>query len=219
MMAKTAAGYTFPNFSERTGACRRGRWGKSSLLLILLLSVSCATLRVPETAPSFKAEEFVRASQAGLVLEARPVVDRESYWDLFEDDLPQFGIVAIWVNIRNERTGTVTVGPRCWRLRSAGGEERILNAGQLFEQYYDKRRIRAFSMHSDQEAREKLQPLMLNMTTPLRASETRSGFVFFRIRPSSATGRLSSARLILRDVRLPDRKSLTLELPLTYATP
>jgi hypothetical protein len=196
------------------------RLARASLLLPLLLAaLSCATLRVPDSAPSFKTEQFARTEKSGLILEAHAVAALEEYWELFEDNLPDIGIAALWIRIRNDRAGPVSPRIGRWRLVSPGGKYRPLGADELFDRYYDLRGIRAFSVHADQQARERLQPLLFDGGSPLRPSETRSGFVFFRTPPARSAAWVKDARLVLRGLRLADRESVTLELPLNYASP
>jgi hypothetical protein len=185
------------------------------LTTLIIQAYACSTLRVPAAMPSFPTAEILRISRAGVTLEARPVVTRDDYWELFDDHLPEVGIVAVWINLRNGRSEEISSGTQ-WSLRLAGRRYRAMNSDALFDRYYEGRSIRMYSINTDRKARIRLETLRFHPGRIAAATE-HNGFLFFPVEPSRASNWHSEATLVSSEIRTSEKTPLVLELPLSYA--
>jgi hypothetical protein len=152
-----------------------------------------------------------------VTLEARPVVGGEEYWDLFDDHLPEVGIAAVWINLRNGRGEEIVPGAR-WSLRLADRRYRDMDSEALFPRYYARRGIRMYSINTDRRARSRFEELRFQ-PGGLAPSAERAGLLFFPIDPARASDWHSAATLLSPEIRTSEKKPLVLELPLRYAGP
>jgi hypothetical protein len=163
-------------------------------------------------------DHFARLTRDGVTVEAHPLKTAEEYWEAFEEDLPETGITAIWVVVRNARQDVLSLQKCEWRLRSGAGEFAPLRAEAVLKQYYKSKRIRAVTVAADRRARTNLETAMLG---PGRVGPGQmiQGFVFFRTEPAPSAEWTGGARLVLRGLPGANGKPADIELPLAYANP
>jgi hypothetical protein len=189
-----------------------------AVVTVLLLHLySCTSLRLPAEMPSFPSDEILRISREGVTLEARPVITREEYWELFDDYLPELGIAAVWVNVRNTRGEEIIPGAR-WNLRIDGRRYRAMDSDALLPRYYKRRRIRMYSINTDRKARGRLETLRFHPGR-IAAAADREGLLFFPIDPARASDWHTEATLASAEIVTSKKQRLVLELPLSYAHP
>src|SRR5262245_57714412 len=135
------------------GVVRWRRWAVAWPVWILL--ASCTTLKVPVRLPKVSGPTL-QASREGVLVGAHPIEGRENYWELFDDDLPQIGIAALWVRIENSRAEAIDLADLNWTLEARGESFSNLSTDQVLDRYYDRRGIRFYSVNSDRKAREDL---------------------------------------------------------------
>jgi hypothetical protein len=188
------------------------------ICVFALAASSCATLRVPVTAPEFSADSFLRVAADGITLAAHPLETREAYWDVFDDYLPEVGIVAIWIRIDNMRDQEIDASRARWRLRLPLREAGQLRSDDLLKRYYEGRSIRMYTIEADLQARSRLENLLFRPGR-LEPSAGREGFIFFRLDHDARLEWTKGAILVGSGIRPSEDKPLMLELPLFYAHP
>lgn len=187
-------------------------------LLLLCVTQACATLEVPVTPPQFQAADFFSAGRDGIEIRAKPIEGIDSYLELFDDNLPEIGIAAVWVIVRNVRAEEISLENARWNLRVGGDGASDLGVSQIFEAYYKRRGIRFYSQYMDERERADLQNLIFKGGR-IPPSREQSGFVFFRIEPVLNAEWACTAVLGLRDIRISDHQKADLEVSLSYANP
>ncbi len=188
------------------------------IVMLCALMVSCTTLRVPAKAPVFPDKEFHHTAREGVDISVRPIVTVAEHWQLFDDYLPKIGIVALWVKIRNLRDKPIAMNPKTWLLSIENRNHSVLTVPELFSRYYAAHGIRMYGTRADRTARLELENVALSPTR-LSASDTREGFLFFRIDPEIADLWSRAATLVARDIELNDGTQVTLEIALSHVTP
>ncbi len=184
----------------------------------VVLAVSgCVTLHVPAVGPDFTAREYVEKESKGIVLRVRPIVGKESYGELFDDDLPQVGIVAVWATVENHSRLDAAVDPGQWYLQVADHRCRSVSANKMVDRYYHERGIRLYVVQADERTRERLEKLSMRREA-LAPGASAEGFVFFRIDHSAPPSWNLDATLIAEGIRLGGARKLDMQLPL-YAHP
>jgi len=195
---------------------RRGlAWFVRGVLLIsLIVAVSgCSTLHVPAARPSFSAKESAEAQQEGVLLKAMAILGKESYSDLFDDYLPQFGIIAVWMTIENRGKQEVTVDPKHWYLMAASRRCPAMSPNEMVDRYYRERGIHLYFVHADERARDRLAKLSLRGGR-IAPSDSIEGFVFFRIDGPAPPSWNLDATLMARGIKPGGRRELDMQLPL-----
>ncbi|HYK87854.1 MAG TPA: hypothetical protein VE398_03745 [Acidobacteriota bacterium] len=196
-----------------------GLSGKAPLLLIpLILLCGCSTLHVPMTPLNFKPEEMLRANSSGLALAIKPIEGVNEYWDLFNDNLPEIGITAAWISLRNTSGDTLDLSCSKWNLQI--GERRFARIGdsKVLDKYYKSRHIRMYQMSADLKARRDLETIVLHAGR-LRASGKVEGLVFFQVDPSLASSWTRGSLLHISNIRGAGGKRIEVNLSLVYASP
>jgi hypothetical protein len=220
-----------PRMQMRRGASRHvDRWppigGRACRILssralaatVLSIGVSCASLHVPSSAPQFESSAWVSSESEGVELRAVPLEGKESYWELFDENLPALGIVALWVEFRNHRQTQVTLTDAPWRLQIPAGKTGSLDAAQVMKRYHSRTGSRMYSISAEAEARGKLERLLF-MPGVLAPGRARTGFLFFAVDPKQEVRWNEAATLIGPPVRCAGYRTVTIELALDYATP
>ena len=170
---------------------------------------SCTTLKVPLRFPEVSGPTL-QASREGVTLGAHLIEGRENYWELFDDELPQIGIAALWVRIENSRTEPIDLSDLTWELEARGESFSDLSTDQVLDRFYDRRGIRFYSVHSDRKTREDLEKVMLK-TGRLLPAAISQGFVFLDVNPSAGHGWSHGAKLFARGIRLENRQKIEFE--------
>jgi hypothetical protein len=174
---------------------------------------ACSTLRVPATRPGFNVNEFVHTEAGGIVLRARAIVDKETYSDLFDDDLPRLGIIAAWVSLENESREKATIDPGKWHLQIAGSRHPAMSPDDVVDLYYQQRHLRFYTETADERAREGLEKLSLERSQ-LAPGASAQGFVFFRISAPPPSSWNLDAILMATGIKLGGGRKLDMQLPL-----
>jgi hypothetical protein len=177
----------------------------------------CSTLRVPSGYPESGASGSVRAQVEGVTLTAKPIVGRDAYWGLFDEDLPRLGIAAAWVTLRSDTGEEMSIQPRRWSLRAGDRRYPALRADDVLGRYYEGARKRIYSLQADRDARARLERISLQPGKAAAGTQL-EGFVFFGIQPSAADSWTRQATLVARDVVIGAKRKVLIEVPL-YAHP
>jgi len=182
---------------------------------LMAASVACSSLRVPASPPGFRPGEFVGARKGNIVLEVRPIVDLEEYWELFEEDLPKAGILAVWVRMRNEGEARIRLDRTTWSLRFGGNRYSQLDAPGVLSQYYKGTRTRMYGLAAHQRARIRLESLMFGAAA-LDPGQSAEGFVFLKVKAGPTPVPWSTGTFSARGIRLAGGDKLDLEVPLNH---
>ncbi len=185
-------------------------------ILASTLFGSCGGIRIPATIPPFQPEQIVRSQEEGIIVEAHPLQDYEAYWELFDEDLPKAGIAAVWVRIGSTRRDAVDLRGMQWKLRTGNRSVSPLDAREMLRQYYRGRGVRMYSTLSHQRSQRHLGRLTFKPGILARDGAL-EGFLFFRIDPASSRTWTREARLVAEGLRLPPKRKIRIELPLSNA--
>jgi hypothetical protein len=183
-----------------------------------LLQISCASLQVPLTPVSFSSDRTLHSGGAGIELRIRPILSQDEYLDLFDDFLPEIGVVAFWVDVRNTRDNAVEIPPSSWRLETGGRGIHSLSVQDVFERYYDGRRIRMYTIGADGTARQNMERIAFKHGR-IEPSTEHAGLVFFAIAPPATRGWNQGAVLRLGGIRLPDGSRVVIRIDISHASP
>lgn len=201
------------------GRRKQGSFGsRAALPLVLLLSASCATLTVPPQVPRFDSGEMKHVAAHGIDLAVKPIEGRDSYWALFDDNLPEAGLAAIWMSVRNDNNAPVDFSKVRWVFRRGTKDLKPLDGDQVFKLYYRARRIRMYQVQADRQARLALERVRFQPGR-VRPSTAREGFVFFRVDPNPSGAGIGRGALLAEGIRLSDGRPASLRLDLDYANP
>lgn len=151
------------------------------------------------------------------MLRVRPIVGKQSYYELFDDNLPQVGIIAVWVTMENRSRQAAVVDPRHWYLKAADRRCASMSVNKLVDHYYNERGIRFYTVQADERARDRLAKLCLRREA-LAPGASAEGFVFFRIDSPAPPSWNLGATLMAAEIKLGGARRLDMQLPL-YAHP
>lgn len=188
------------------------------LALLACVLISCATLQAPMQSPVYTREQMQHAARDGIEIAVRTIEGEDEYLDLFDNDLPGIGMVAVWVEVRNTRPDAIQLKPDLWSMRTGARRVPAMSVAEVYERYYEGRRVRMYAVRTDGAARSRMQQALL-AEGRIPPSETRRGFLLFRIDPAAAPGWSGGAVLVARDI-LPDSgTATTIEISLSHADP
>jgi hypothetical protein len=190
----------------------------AAVVAISLLMCSCSTINVPVDPPEFKPDEMLCASGAGVEMGVKPIQGRDSYWSLFDDNLPEAGIAALWVSVRNVADGEIDFSKVKWVLRRGGTDQLALDGDHVFKLYYRARHVRMYGVETDRQARLAMERIRFQPGR-IRPSMVREGFLFFRVVPSSALDWTGLGTLFADNIRLRDGRMSSLQVHLAHANP
>ena len=184
-------------------------------IAVLLLFSGCASLQVSKDTSSVLSMPSLRTQQHGLTVEAFLIQGTEEYWGLFDEELPKFGIGAIWIRLRNDSSDLVDLSRVRWRLQTEWSRFPSLNAEEVFSRYHKQRGARIVHEHSDQLAREQLRTKIFHAGR-LSPRQQAEGFVFIRIHPQgSANWAQGNGQLIASEIMVDSRRRVSLVFSLT----
>lgn len=187
-------------------------------MAILLVMCSCATLNVPAVPPQFNPKEMLCINAPGVELSVKAIEGRDNYWSLFDDDLPQAGIGAIWVSVKNVSDSEIDLSKLKWVLRRGGTDEPALDGDQVFKLYYRARHIQMYGIETDRRAKLALEKIRFQAGR-IRPRMVREGFLFFRVAPASAQDWVGNGILRAENVRLTEGRTSSLQVHFAYANP
>jgi len=194
----------------------------SAAVLILagfaFLLTSCATLQVPVSEPSFSRQHFLSATQDGISIGARPIVDEDEYLKLFDDFLPQIGIVALWVELNNTRSEAIELQPANCYLQTGNRRYHALNIHDVFERYYRGRAIRMYTVGTDLTARQSMEKVAFPFGR-IEPTLKRNGLLFFEMDPALVSVWDRRAILCVSNIRLNRGSKISLEIKISHANP
>jgi len=157
----------------------------------------CTSMRVPRSIPNQGGSDVVSTTADGITVKVKPIVGREGYWELFDDNLPEIGIVAAWISIRNDRPDEVLADPKRWYLLSGSIASRRLRSTEVIDHYHKARKIRMYTVKAEQEACGRLDDIGLKPGR-LPPAGSAEGFLFFRTAGPADASWHRHARVIMR---------------------
>ena len=200
-------------------APKRGRLIPVFVLSLISSAVSsCAVLQAPVSPPSFTRDQIRHRSTGGIEIDALPIQKLEDYWELFDDYLPEIGLVAIWVELRNKSSADFDLSRINWELRRGTLRLPEASIADIFKQYYKRRHVRFYSIDSDQVSRDAMSRVLLN-TGRLGRSESRKGLLIFKSMSPQPPDWSRDGVLVARGFQPEAEGHQTLELPLFHANP
>jgi hypothetical protein len=199
-----------------SGRLRAFKLTLGTLLCTLSFSISCASLRLPVELPNYEAAQLLTLSIEGVNVFAKPLISRRDYQDIFDDYLPEIGLVAVWVQVQNARSPDITLADNRWLLRIGKHNARQLDAPSILKHYYRERNIRMYTLGSYTRSREKIEKLLIpdGEISTLMALE---GFAIFAVDKSLQKDWNKGAVLMNKSIYLDNRKKVEIRLSLDYA--
>jgi hypothetical protein len=151
-------------------------------------------------------------------LSATPIQSTDDYWELFDDNLPEIGLVALWIEMRNTGSRETDLSRVRWELRRGTLLLREASADDIFKQYYQRRQVRLYSVNSDLIARKAMSGALMK-SGRLQPSESCSGFLVFKSKSPLPQDWSRDGVLVGRGFPPRSGGRKTVELPLTHANP
>jgi hypothetical protein len=187
------------------------------VFLLALEATSCATLNISPIPPGFPEGKRVEFRDGSLRIEAYRMAEPAEYARIFDDDLTDAGITAVWISVENRGPSTCNLEGARWNLRVSGQSFKRLESRQVLDRYYKQKQIRAYGFHADSVAVQKLESISLN-PVELEPGQRGSGLIFFRL-PAPPLPANLPAVLQLRGLRACGQAGREIELVLEYAHP
>jgi hypothetical protein len=180
--------------------------------------ISCSNLRLPVDSPNYEHAQFLTLNIGGIAVYAKPLISRQDYLDMFDDYLPEIGLVAAWVKVQNNRASDISLEKNKWVLQTGNRSARQLNAPAVLKRYYHERKIRMYTLRSYNRAREKIERLIIP-DGKIPGSMKLEGFVIFQIDKSMQKNWNKGAVLSNKGIYLDVQKKAQFRLSLDYANP
>jgi hypothetical protein len=184
----------------------------------IVLSASCAHMQVPSRSLVIPSRELQFTSRGGVAIGARPIVGRDRYWDLFDENLPEFGIGAIWVDMQNDSETALDMGKARWVLAENQAEMRELDPNGFFDRYYHLRQIRMVSTEADRKSKLALENIRFQAAR-IPSRTAKQGFLFFPIQPTNSEDWIHNGILHVSRVRDGQGAVLSFQVSLAHANP
>lgn len=162
---------------------RRARAALRVFSSVLALGfAACSSLRVPDLLPPQRVSGDVGVSSkaAGIVVSARPISTLDELQQLFDEDLPRFGLAAVVVTVRNEGAEPLDAGDLSFRLHRGGRSLAPLESGRILKRYYKRKGMRMVSDVAHSSAEEALDRILYR-PLPLGPGGSISGLMFFGV--------------------------------------
>lgn len=190
-----------------------------SLAFTLLATLSnCTTLRISQPPRIPKNDSFHSITVSGLELRALSFSSIGDYWDLFDENLPELGIAAVWVSLANRTQEEKNLANARWELFIGGRRCPVLDTPGIFKRYYKGRGVRLVTERADASARHEFDKILLR-SEAIEGGKEANGFLFFKIPPAAASTWSRGAILRLRNIHWPTGSIARMELPLSNAKP
>jgi len=175
-------------------------------------------MQVPSRSFVIPSQELQFTSRGGIAIGARPIFGRERYWDLFDENLPEFGIGAIWLDVRNDTGSALDLGKARWSLVESQSTMRALDSNGFFDRYYHMRRIRMVSTEADRKSKLGLETICFP-ALPIPPRTGRQGFLFFPIQPTDSEDWIHNGTLQVSRVGDGQGAVLSFQVSLAHANP
>jgi hypothetical protein len=153
-----------------------------------------------------------------LLIQAHRIVRAEEYEQIFDENLTDAGITAVWVSLENQGDLTCNLGQARWSLHISGQHLSRITSREVLKRYYQHKGIRAYSIRSDSSAEQKLDSISLTSGN-LPPGRKESGLIFFRLANLPASTDTSRAILKMRKLPPCGQDAREIELVLTDADP
>jgi hypothetical protein len=126
-------------------------------------------------------EKAVEARGGGISLRAVPLLTDEESQRLFEANLPLGGLLPVRVEIRNESGAELALHRARFLLRDGAGRAwKMRSAKQAVSRILEANDVTFYNPSSRKEFEQRVTEHAFDLSTPLAASETRQGLLFFQ---------------------------------------
>jgi hypothetical protein len=177
---------------------------------------ACSSLHVQPKRPLFRSQDLVRTSRDDIEFGWKAIVGEDEYLDLFDENLPESGLVAIWIQIRNGRAQEIDPNPHAWSLRIGNEKFPALSIAEVFKRYYSGSKIRMVTVNADRTARAEMEQLAFPRGR-IPAGTAREGLLFFRIKSAFAAEWAGAATLCASEIQLAPHSRTRIEIVLFHA--
>jgi hypothetical protein len=188
------------------------------ILSLILLSAACSGFQAPLDTPAFPAGELFRIEKQGLGLQVKPIEGTHDNWRLFNENLPENGIGAVWFVLHNRRRDEVDVTAIKWILKLGNENYRPIRAAETLHRFQKYHRTRMITLKAEEDSLKVLRDLEYHANR-LESSRPGSGYLFFPIHPTPNASWCRNAVLRLEGIVLSDGRELAIDLPLSHADP
>ncbi len=187
----------------------------------LVVTISCGPpLQIPLRTYQIPSGELRFVSEGGIEFGATAIVGLDRYWELFDDNLPESGIGAVWIEVRNQSASELNMSPVRWKLRGSQDQQGVseLDATAFFDRYYRMRRLRMIPTEADRKSKMDLENVRFQGVR-IPPHSGRHGFLFFRIDPTTSEDWVGDSILIAERLRDSHGKTISPRVPLAHANP
>ncbi len=185
-------------------------------LLHLAGAISCSSLHAPAVLPAYTAADSYAAADSGIQIRALPVREPSRYYELFDEYLPEVGILALRVSIADGTGQPIDASSVAFLLQDGDKTHRALELDQLFKTYYSRSHIRMYTLNTDETARREISRVSLKKGI-IQPAQAADGLIFFSPAEHLSAGWPAGSVLVVKGIRLADGRKLRFKIPLAYA--
>ncbi len=182
----------------------------------LLGAISCTSLHAPAVLPAYNAGDSYISADSGVQIRALPIREPSRYYELFDEYLPEVGILALRVSVADETSQPVDASSVVFLLQDGDTTHRALEPDQLFKIYYGRSHIRMYTLNTDETARRDISRVSFKKGI-IPPREAADGLIFFSPAEHLSAGWPVRSILVVRGIRLADGRKLRFKIPLAYA--
>jgi hypothetical protein len=168
-----------------------------------LATVGCGRPFNVKTQPALPAPSYsAKASLDGCVVEAHAITDEDFLYDTFDANLIAAGVLPVRVMLTNSGSEVVDAKSARFQIKTPAGRFKSADARKAFKRLIAYYGISAYSKSGYSESFEAFASYALDLRTPLAASQSRQGLMYFFVPAEAArqagltlvVGRLSSKK-------------------------
>jgi hypothetical protein len=135
----------------------------------------------PDAATLPGAGSGARAESGGVSIEAGAILDEDFLFETFDANLILAGVLPVRLKLTNPGSDPVDMSRAKFEIRAAGKSFKMLQARSAYSRLISYYGITTYSKEGYNESRDDFVSHSIDFKTPLAASESRTGLIFFAV--------------------------------------
>src|SRR4030095_6982807 len=149
-------------------------------LLLAFLVLGCGRPFNVKTQPTLPPASYAaKASLDGLAIEAKAITDEDFLYDTFDANLIAPGLLPVGLMLTNSGNQAVDTKSARFEIKAPAGRFKSADARKAFKRLMSYYEISAYTKAGYKESLEAFSSYALDLRTPLAASQSRHGLVYF----------------------------------------
>jgi hypothetical protein len=186
----------------------------STALLLASLAPGCGRPFNVKTQPGLPPVGYAaKASLDSIAVEANAITDEDFLYDTFDANLIAAGVLPVRLVLTNSGNQSVETKRARFEVKAPAGRFKAADARKAFKRLISYYGISAYSKAGYKESLEAFSSYALDLRTPLAASQSRQGLVYFFV-PDEVARQIGLTLVIerLHSMRPADRAAIELRL-------